>query len=666
LGNEGVFGPDGDVSPGSVILSGHSGADSPIADMLDGTRGGEAPADMAGLFLFDSMIASQFGSSVWTYVKGRLDAELKHLTSIKARTGDPAAAATEMTEWLSSHGFRLQVVYRKGGDYQAAAVALKTQLDAWFGAAASVIGGSGAVHAAMRDHYAVHEITDTKRITHMDALSGDDAFRKAIETLDLPEAMRDEDVPEAWKKPSDDYDAPMLARLASHAGNRAVSRLLARQPAPSPPVAPAPQTPEIVKVKIRWDKTEPPQKYLKDAFTGHPVDWKAEVFVDGKSAGSGDGSLEVDLVKDTKHDIRVVPTPASKDLDYYETATVTLKKAAAGDFDVRLNYNRENQLFTDESWEHVGIDPVKAGKVKSNVPLLGKKVTVNELVIPTCEATDKYFNDKTKVSDEERKEITDSIVSIGGYNRRTTSSGSFSNHSTGCAIDINENIATYQNMHFKAKEDGKKNTPHLQTMELVAKVVKRQSGWGSWDPWAEKDTDKWLEASDLFNQHFPKFLSELLDDALGGTAHTDLAEFGEAFDWLGGTQAVGELMVAEQDPKKLRAAAKKARKAKKEETAKWLERVAGDWLQVRAWIEGVVMYKKGAGWSYVSDHEKRAAAGKEKREVAGELHGLIPLHPKLVETLEAGGWTWLIDSTEAKDFMHFEDRKAFEAIKKKK
>ena len=178
------------------------------------------------------------------------------------------------------------------------------------------------------------------------------------------------------------------------------------------------------------------------------------------------------------------------------------------------------------------------------------------------------------------------------------------------------------------------------------------------------DSAKWLEASDLFNYHFPKFLSELLDDALGGTANTELAEFGELLGWLGGTQAVGEMMVAEQDPKKLRTAAKAATKAKKAETAKWLERVAGDWTQIRAWIEGVVMYKKG-GWSYVSEHEKRVAAGKEKRAVAGELHGMISLHPKLVETLEAGGWTWLIDQTEAKDFMHFEDRKAFEAIKKK-
>jgi hypothetical protein len=43
---------------------------------------------------------------------------------------------------------------------------------------------------------------------------------------------------------------------------------------------------------------------------------------------------------------------------------------------------------------------------------------------------------------------------------------------------------------------------------------------------------------------------------------------------------------------------------------------------------------------------------------------MIPLHPKLVETLEAGGWTWLVDLQHAKDFMHFEDRAALAALKR--
>jgi hypothetical protein len=641
---DGVWDTEQGPAPGRVILSGHSGADQPISEMLNSGEGaaGKAPGKLAGLFLFDSMIASAFGGSVWSYVEKRIRAELDHLRLMKFSNRPKDEVEADMEAWLRDDGFRLQVVYRKGGAYDAAARDIESKLVVALGAEAGKILGPRLLQL-MREHYAVHEVTDTARIQHMDVLSGDDAFQKALETL----------------------DRPVLARLATHAGNRAISRLLARQPGPQAPPGPAPKTPERVKVKIRWDTTDPPQKYLKDAFKAHPVDWKAEVFVDGKSAGSGDGSLEVELVKDTQHDVRVVPAPASKDLDYYAPGRATIKKAAAGDVNVRLQYNRENQYFTDESWENVGIDPVKARKVKK-VPMLGRDVWVNELVIPTVEATNKYFDDKSKLTDEERKEIKASLVSIGGYNRRTTSSGSFSNHSTGCAVDINENLETFQNMHFKAKTDeGKPNTPHLQAFELIAKVAKRESGWASWDPWKETGTAKWLEASRLFNRHFPKFLSELLDDALGGSANTDLANFGEAFDWLGGTQAVGELMVAEQDPKKLRAAAAKAKKDKKAETAKWLERVAADWLHVRAWIEGVVMYEKG-GWSFTSEHEGRVAAGKEKRAVKGELHGLIPLHPKLVETLEAGGWTWLIDQTEAKDFMHFEDRKAFEALKTKK
>ena len=221
-------------------------------------------------------------------------------------------------------------------------------------------------------------------------------------------------------------------------------------------------------------------------------------------------------------------------------------------------------------------------------------------------------------------------------------------------------------MHFKAKEDGKKNTPHLQAMELVAKVVKRESGWSSWDPWAETDSDKWLEASDLFNYHFAKFLSELLDDALGGTANTSLAEFGEAFDWLGGTaggrRAHGRRAGPEEAARR-RQEGQEGQEGRDRQVARARRRRLDPGPRLDRGRRDV---QEGRPWSYTSEHEKRVAAGKEKRAVKGELHGLIPLHPKLVETLEAGGWTWLIDSTEAKDFMHFEDRKAFEAIKKKK
>jgi hypothetical protein len=220
-------------------------------------------------------------------------------------------------------------------------------------------------------------------------------------------------------------------------------------------------------------------------------------------------------------------------------------------------------------------------------------------------------------------------------------------------------MQTGQNDHFKDDEGKFKSR-----MELFAHVVARESGWGSWDGWAETDAKKWLEASRLFNVHFPLFLSELLDDVKGGNANTALAEWGEALDWMADTTAmVGRMMVGAQDAGKLRTAAAAAKKAGKADTAKWLEKTAADWGAVRAWIEGVVMYDS-EHWAYVSEHRAKADAGKEKRKPIGELHGMIPLPPKLVETLQAGGWTWLVDFQHAKDFMHFEDRTAFNALKR--
>ncbi|WP_157592075.1 hypothetical protein [Solirubrobacter soli] len=91
------------------------------------------------------------------------------------------------------------------------------------------------------------------------------------------------------------------------------------------------------------------------------------------------------------------------------------------------------------------------------------------------------------------------------------------------------------------------------------------------------------EADRRFAFHFPLFLSELLDDVDGGDANTVLAEWAEAFDWIAGTTTlVGQAMVSVLDADKLRAA---AGRADKPETAMWLERLAAEWPQVRAWIE---------------------------------------------------------------------------------
>jgi hypothetical protein len=616
LGEEGYA-----VKPGRVIMSSHSGGDQPLAETVKF----KPPEKLAGLFLFDSMIASSFGGAVWNHVETRITAELAHL-----RQCDPAQRAT----WIAGNGFRLVVVYRKGGDYQAAAKAIEANLTAKLGTA------EPELVALLRGHYAVHEVTDTARIQHMDVLAGDDALRKAIETLPTEEA------------PSQ----PRLERsaiewAAPHVGNHAIARLLARDTAVQAP-------PETVTTTLRWNTTEPPKAYLKDAFDDHPVDWKADVYVDGKKAGSGDGSLDVELVKGSKHTVRIVPTPAGSDNDFYlPSVTKEFTVADGGTVDVKLQYNRSNRWFTDESWEKAGIDPAKAADM-TTATMLGKSIQVNKQVLPTVKKTNDYFA-SSKLTDAERAEVTASIVSMGGYNRRTTSKGAFSNHSIGCAVDINPLIETGQNDHV-LKDD----KAQARRMELFQHVVRRDSGWSSFDVWAETDTQKWLEANRLFNFHFPLFLAELLDDVKGGDANTVLAEWAEAFDWIAGTTTlVGRAMVSSVDAAQLGKSAKAAKKAGKTETAKWLERLVADWPQVRAWIDGVVVFRDGT-YANVADYEAKVGAGKEKRTPVGRLQGMIPLHPKLVETMEAGGWTWLVDQTEAKDFMHFEDRAAFTALKR--
>ncbi len=111
--------------------------------------------------------------------------------------------------------------------------------------------------------------------------------------------------------------------------------------------------------------------------------------------------------------------------------------------------------------------------------------------------------------------------------------------------------------------------------ELVQHVVRREPGFDGFDVSDEVDR--------LFSFHFPLFLSELLDEVAGGRSNRVLAEWAEAFDWISGTtRLVGQAMVGALDADQLRAA---SAAASDPETAAWLDRLAADWPQVRAWIE---------------------------------------------------------------------------------
>ena len=152
-------------------------------------------------------------------------------------------------------------------------------------------------------------------------------------------------------------------------------------------------------------------------------------------------------------------------------------------------------------------------------------------------------------------------------------------------------------------------------MELFQHVVRRESSFGAFDVWAEKDSKSWLEANRLFNFHFPLFLAELLDDVKGGDSNTVFARVGRGVgldrrDDEAGRQ--GDGLVARHG--KARTAAKAAKKAGKTETAKWLERLKADWRQCAAGSRASSMYgRETEALRLMSRHEANVAAGKEKR-----------------------------------------------------
>ena len=80
-------------TPGTVSLSGNSGADNPISTMLST---GLSPKSLGALFLFDTMYpGAGFVEKIWTYVEGRLNGELAELAAIRAGSTEQDADAAD-------------------------------------------------------------------------------------------------------------------------------------------------------------------------------------------------------------------------------------------------------------------------------------------------------------------------------------------------------------------------------------------------------------------------------------------------------------------------------------------------------------------------------------------------------------------------------------------
>jgi hypothetical protein len=238
--------------------------------------------------------------------------------------------------------------------------------------------------------------------------------------------------------------------------------------------------------------------------------------------GSGNGTATFQVgPTPAKHHFRITPTAAAPG-DYYLATGVDVSVTADATTDATavLPYNRENARFTERTWEIEGINVTKANNVRPatmfGLPVVGG---LNALTATRVKAANDWFDDNANVTPADRTAARASIVSLVGRVKRTQSRGTYSNHSTGCAVDINPSEASLQNWHVK-KDDRR----HAKAMKLFNEVVSQPSvfdrlvstlaglvvpGVGNLSPfagfdvWTERDRDRLLMASERFNASFP-------------------------------------------------------------------------------------------------------------------------------------------------------------------
>ena len=186
-------------TPGPVVLSGHSGADNPMSQMLSSSLG---PKNLGALFLFDTMYpGAGFVEKIWTYVKGRLDGELADLEAIQEggadqdadaagadqgpRPASSAAVLEAMLDYLRRQGFRLFNVHG-GSTYKPQSDQLAKNIDGWFAQrrVRQVVGGPDSpLLDVWRGNFEIFRSADRAKGVHMRILRYGDHLKRAVDLL---------------------------------------------------------------------------------------------------------------------------------------------------------------------------------------------------------------------------------------------------------------------------------------------------------------------------------------------------------------------------------------------------------------------------------------------------------------------------------------------------
>lgn len=158
-----------------VLLSGHSGAGEPMAEMMAGEKGMVLPSKLGEIALFDAINGPNELRRVETWVKAQLAEDLKVLT-------DPAATPATQDAYLANHFmFRGYYSTTSDGFYVANYVHLTATIDGWFNKNAKALGGTSShIYTELRKKY---EVKPVGHGNHNDVLGKNNKLLDAINAL---------------------------------------------------------------------------------------------------------------------------------------------------------------------------------------------------------------------------------------------------------------------------------------------------------------------------------------------------------------------------------------------------------------------------------------------------------------------------------------------------
>lgn len=163
---------------GGLVLSGHSGGDAPMEDMLGkGEASGKGEvAGLKALFLLDTMYGPGDADKVIRFLRFRLGHDLEHIAALPSDK--------DRIDWIRASGFRL-VAKHSGGHYKPQMQKLAAAVAAWR-AEPETVKALGAAGTPVSDAVAANLVIDPPGGSGADhdAFVGDkDHLRKALDTL---------------------------------------------------------------------------------------------------------------------------------------------------------------------------------------------------------------------------------------------------------------------------------------------------------------------------------------------------------------------------------------------------------------------------------------------------------------------------------------------------